>query len=182
MNIDIKNMISFYKHTGKYGCLSNFYKTKQPYEFILPECVQNKDVPNIVLCENSEKAIMLCKASLMNDIDMFDEIIKSDDPKIIKALGRKVKNFNDKLWDDNIEKIAYDVVYQKFKKNDDIQQILLSTKNAILAEASPWDCIWGIGMDINDPEINDISKWRGKNLLGYALMKARNTLLQEIKT
>lgn len=46
----------------------------------------------------------------------------------------------------------------------------------ILAEASPWDTIWGTGLRQTDPNIRNPSMWRGQNLLGKALMNVRDVL------
>lgn len=174
-------IIPFYGHNAKsiYACFSNFYKLPY-YEYDLPECVYNENIPKTIMCECSEKAIMACKASLMNDSEVFCKILKSKDPRLIKAYGRVVKKFDDELWLNNVEEIAYDIVYQKFKKNENIQEILLSTEDAILVEASPYDKLWGVGLNQNNADIYDISKWRGKNILGYALMKVREQLKNEL--
>ncbi len=53
----------------------------------------------------------------------------------------------------------------------------MSTGEAILVEASPYDKIWGVGFGPNDPEINDPSKWpENSNLLGRTLMSVRDKL------
>lgn len=65
-------------------------------------------MPKKIKCNCSEKAIMACKASLMNDDETFY--------KIIKAYGRIVKNFDNDKWLRCVEAIAYDIVYQKLKK------------------------------------------------------------------
>ena len=35
---------------------------------------------------------------------------------------------------------------------------------------------WGIGLSMNDPDRFDMNKWKGQNLLGYALMMIRKKL------
>ena len=57
--------------------------------------------------------------------------------------------------------------------------MLLGTGDAILAECSPTDKKWGIGIDIKDPSRMDISKWDGKNMLGRILMEVRDELRLE---
>lgn len=43
-------------------------------------------------------------------------------------------------------------------------------------EASPYDNIWGIRLSAGSPEAQEPQKWRGKNLLGFALMEVRDEL------
>ena len=64
----------------------------------------------------------------------------------------------------------------KFKQNDDIREQLLSTGDLHLVEASPYDQIWGIGMDEDDPDATNPEKWDGLNLLGEVLMMVREHL------
>lgn len=54
-----------------------------------------------------------------------------------------------------------------------MKAFLLATGDTILAEAAPRDRIWGIGMGKNNPLAQDPANWKGKNLLGFALMEAR---------
>ena len=46
----------------------------------------------------------------------------------------------------------------------------------MLVEASPVDTIWGIGLAADDKCATDPAKWRALNLLGFALMNARDQL------
>ena len=45
-----------------------------------------------------------------------------------------------------------------------------------LVEASPVDAVWGIGLAAADPGAHDPDRWRGLNLLGFALMDVRARL------
>ena len=64
----------------------------------------------------------------------------------------------------------------KFSQNPDIREFLLSTEDAIIAEASPYDRIWGIGLGRSDAKKGSVEQWRGENLLGCALMDVRDWL------
>ena len=64
----------------------------------------------------------------------------------------------------------------KFSQNKRLAEFLLSTKQKILVEASPVDKIWGIGLAENTSNIDNPLTWRGKNLLGFALMAVRQQL------
>ena len=61
----------------------------------------------------------------------------------------------------------------KYEQNPDLKKKLMDTGNAILAEASPKDKIWGIGLDATAAANTDPSEWPGQDLLGKALMELR---------
>jgi ribA/ribD-fused uncharacterized protein len=46
----------------------------------------------------------------------------------------------------------------------------------VLVEASPRDRIWGIGLTATDERAASPATWQGLNLLGFALMQARDAL------
>ena len=127
----------------------------------------------------AEQYMMSQKALLFNDIETNSKIMKENDPKQYKELGRQVKNFSPKIWDEKKFEIVVKGNLYKFSQNENLKQFLLSTKNKILAEASPYDKIWGIGMDANDKDILNQDKWKGENLLGKALMKVRDIIKKE---
>ncbi len=123
-----------------------------------------------------EQFMMAKKAELFQDKEVLQQILDCKDPRKIKALGRKVKNFKESIWD----KVKYSVVlngnYMKFSQNPVLKQFLLSTGDCILVEASPYDGIWGIQMSESEENVKNPKEWRGKNLLGFALMEVRDEL------
>ena len=64
--------------------------------------------------------------------------------------------------------------YLKFSQHEDLRERLLATGDRILAEASPYDLIWGIGYRAKDDLALDQKNWRGQNLLGKILMSVRS--------
>ena len=68
------------------------------------------------------------------------------------------------------------MMYKKFSQNEDLKAKLKATDNSILAECAVKDRIWGIGLSMNNPDRLQIDKWKGQNLLGYALMMVRERL------
>ena len=73
----------------------------------------------------------------------------------------------------------FDACYSKFSQNSSLRKNLIETENKILVEASPYDKIWGIGLDENNPKILEPNNWDGLNLLGKVLMRVRDILKSE---
>jgi ribA/ribD-fused uncharacterized protein len=124
----------------------------------------------------AEQYMMAEKARLFKDEEVCSSIMESKDPKEMKALGKKVKNFDQTIWD----KVKYSIVlngnYYKFSQNEKIRNYLVSTGNKILVEASPMDTIWGIGLGKENEKAYNPNTWKGKNLLGFALMEVRDEI------
>lgn len=121
-----------------------------------------------------ETYMMYQKAKLFGDEESAQQIMRCSNPRAVKAMGRGVKNFDEKVWKKRCEQIVYKGNMMKFEQNKDLMQRLLSTGERILVEASPFDNIWGVGFS---PETADANKDRwGLNLLGKQLMKVRKTL------
>ena len=126
--------------------------------------------------ENTEQAFMWQKARFFLDTDIMTEIVDTPNPKDVKALGRKIKNYNDKAWNCVRYGMMVYVNYLKFSQNEDLAAELKAVGNRILVEASPYDKIWGIGLGLGDPEIFTPELWNGQNLLGKALGEVRSML------
>lgn len=149
------------------SCLSQFWK--KDFE----------SAGNTYFC--MEQYMMAAKAELFGDIEIKEDILKRNNPKQIKALGRKVSHFDQNVWDQFKYSIVLNGNWCKFSQNKDLRQFLLSTGDSVLVEASPYDHIWGIRLSIDSPEAKDPVKWRGQNLLGFALMEVRDELRRVFK-
>lgn len=125
---------------------------------------------------SAEQYMMAEKAKLFGDEEIRAEILNTDDPRMCKALGRKVKNFDKAVWDKEKEHIVRKGNTKKFLQNSALRNFLLSTGDKVLVEASPTDRVWGIGLGKNNTDALDPQKWRGQNLLGFALMNVRDFL------
>jgi ribA/ribD-fused uncharacterized protein len=125
---------------------------------------------------SAEQYMMYRKAELFNDGWASKEIMATSNPREIKAWGRKVQNFDAKMW----ASVAYDFVIRgnlaKFSQSEKMRNVLLDTGDSIIVEAAPNDAIWGIGLDEATAIITPPEKWPGTNLLGKALMEVRNIL------
>ncbi|WP_419869331.1 NADAR family protein [Chryseobacterium sp. CT-SW4] len=131
---------------------------------------------NGITYKTAEHFMMAEKARLFNDQENLDKILASGNPKQAKSLGRKVKNFDPVVWDQQ----KYDLVKRgnllKFSQNEKLKEFLLATGNKIIVEASPYDKIWRIGMLESDNRAENPLQWNGQNLLGFALMEVRDEL------
>lgn len=124
----------------------------------------------------AEQYMMASKALLFNDSEIYKEIMSASDPKSYKNLGRKIKGFDAAVWDSHKYNIVVEGNKAKFSQNPLLRNYLLSTGNAVLVEASPYDRIWGIGMYESQARQGSVDSWKGENLLGYALMEVRDWL------
>ena len=64
----------------------------------------------------------------------------------------------------------------KFSQHDDLRQKLLGTGDAYLVECARSDRRWACGIGLYDDDRRDINRWKGKNILGFALMEVRESL------
>jgi len=139
--------------------------------------MQNFEVEGVrYLC--AEQFMMAEKARLFNDSEMLESIMQTAFPKEMKAYGRAVRNFDQSIWDANCYQIVKNASKAKFTQNTELLEFLLGTRNRILVEASPRDRIWGIGMGKNNLDADNPLKWRGRNLLGFALTEVRDELVK----
>ena len=151
-----------------------------PFDYTLPLFARYQELPIKVLCESAEKAIMLTRAAMMQDKQNFEKIVKSKNSMRCRRLGMKVKSpsgeFDEDLWMKHIEDVAFEVTKQKFISCEALMLELFDTGDAILAEATPDDALWGVGLQLMDPRVQDAALWHGRNILGAALMKVRDYL------
>lgn len=93
----------------------------------------------------------------------------SDENKKLINKAKEYTKKNNLSFNKNFDKIKYDVmvngVREKFKQNENLMTLLLSTGDAVLMENSP-DSYWGIGKD-----------GTGRNNLGNILMNLRDSML-----
>ncbi len=124
----------------------------------------------------TEHFMMAGKARLFRDDAALEEILRAPTPSEAKALGRAVKNFDETKWRDARIDVVVAGNLAKFGQHSDLLSHLRATGDLVLVEASPRDRIWGIGMGATNPDARAPARWRGANLLGFALMEVRARL------
>ncbi|OLP94205.1 3'-5' exonuclease eri-1 [Symbiodinium microadriaticum] len=146
---------------------SNFFELRKPYEFVLPRFAQREGFPKSFECWFSEATFRCATANFklryVKTGETFDKILKAQRPGQAKALGRQDLHENDP---------------HAVSAGSDprLATVLLKTGNAVIVEAAPDDRIWSVGLDRSDPRVYDPKQWLGRNILGFALMKARDAL------
>ncbi|HUR24078.1 MAG TPA: NADAR family protein [Acidimicrobiales bacterium] len=144
------------------GCLSQWW----PAPFVVDD----------ITYPTAEHWMMAEKARLFEDTRSLERVLHAPSPASAKSLGRAVRGFSHDLW----AAAGYDIVVAgnlaKFSQNDELRRFLAATGTRVLVEASPLDRVWGIGLAEDDEGATAPSRWRGSNLLGFALMEVRERL------
>lgn len=125
---------------------------------------------------SAEQYMMAEKARLFSDAAALAAILQTHSPKHIKQLGREVRGFISAEWDACRVAAVEKGNFAKFTQNPALLEYLRGTKTKVLVEASPYDRIWGIGLGREHLDIKNPLKWKGLNLLGFALMRVRDVV------
>lgn len=123
-----------------------------------------------------EQYMMFKKAQLFKDEAIAKQILEEKDPSNQQKLGRQIQGFVPAQWDKHKIGIVWYGNYLKFTQHEDLRARLLATGDKILAEASPYDLIWGIGFRAKNDLALEQKNWKGQNLLGKVLMSVREGL------
>ncbi|MFC8103234.1 NADAR family protein [Streptomyces sp. NPDC057363] len=143
----------------------------------------------------AEHWMMAGKARLFEDAEAERRVLAAAHPAGAKKAGRLVRGFDEAVWERERFRIVVEGSVHKFASDPALRAYLLSTGRTkpdegppagdgrppaaggrVLVEASPVDRVWGIGLAPDDEAATDPERWRGANLLGFALMAARQRL------
>jgi len=157
--------VLLWKHTQNNGYLSNWASSK----FVLDGRVFT----------SGEQYIMWSKARVMGDERTADMIMATNDPSRQKKLGRQVHPWKPKIWARHRETVQLRAATAKFGQNRELGDRLIRTYPKRIAEASPSDTVYGIGLAPDDPRALNPNNWRGQNILGRTLERVRGALMEE---
>ena len=157
--------IFFYRVGDAYGAFSNWSPT--------PFTVDG------VSFSTAEQYIMYRKCLTFGDTVTAEKLLSSDSPKEQKALGREAAGYIDSVWAGIRQTVAIRGLYAKFSQDAELKRLLLGTGDAVLVECTSNDRIWACGLDKDDDDRLSADRWKGQNILGFALMEVRNMLRAE---
>jgi ribA/ribD-fused uncharacterized protein len=123
--------------------------------------------------------MMASKARLFGDSATFERILAASHPKQAKDLGRLIADFDEAVWLAHRFDLVVAGNHANFSQHPELAEFLLGTGQRVLVEASPVDRIWGIGLAADSTDAASPDRWRGLNLLGFALMMVRYSLSQQ---
>ena len=124
----------------------------------------------------TEQYYMAAKAACFGDMETLTAIMATDKPFEQKKLGRLVKGFDPAIWDRLSRDVMFRANFAKYTQHRGLMQKLFDTGDTTIVEASPWDKLWGIGLEASDPRAKSRETWLGKNWLGEVLTELRNGL------
>ena len=123
-----------------------------------------------------EQYIMYQKCILFGDKSSAEAVLATDDPKAQQEIGRQASGYVNSVWAGRRQLIAVHGLLAKFSQNEELKKKLLDTGDAWIVECAHGDTIWACGITLKDDSRFDASKWRGNNILGFALMEVREVL------
>jgi len=136
---------------------------------------------NSIRYATAEHYMMAEKARLFDDAGTLDSILEAKSAAVAKKLGRQVKGFDESRWLQARWGIVVQGNLAKFSQHNELRDFLIQTGDRVLVEASPFDRIWGIGMAATTEGVENPARWKGLNLLGFALMEVRHQMRAEAK-
>lgn len=131
--------------------------------------------------ESMEQFLAIKRAELSGREDLIKKARESQDAVQAKHVLNELHGDHQQEWEEGLERTALEGLRAKFSQNRPLQEHLCGTGKLVLGEAST-NMRWGIGMDINNEEVLDHSKWAAEgNLLGRTLMTLRSEFQRKKK-
>lgn len=165
-------VVLFWKETQGNGYLSNWARSVFTLDGVQYNCVEQ-----YIMAMKARRACTLEGAALDARIA---PIMSATSPRQQKALGRALP-LDHKRWTERDKWTAQlEGARAKFSQDERLCVRLLQTGTKPIAEASPSDAIFGIGLAPSDPLAQDPQNWRGSNILGRVLMQVREEARESV--
>ncbi len=136
----------------------------------------------VPLCFPEEEAfysasafILYAKALFSGKQSLINRVRRSNgNAEVLSALAFEINSHPDKEWDRIFPGMLALAQYFKFSQNQDLREFLLSTDNDILLCLDSKDLLLGCRIILN--ETTGKQEILGENLLGFAIMNARDEI------
>ena len=121
------------------------------------------------------------KAQLFGDAITEAQISSTSIALECKTEARNIRNYNQQLLESSAKTLCYDEIKAKFTQNPWLANLLLSTNDETLVEAT-YDKVWGTGIPLHRKECTDRSQWNGIGIMGEILMAVCDELRSTFST
>ena len=125
--------------------------------------------------ESSEQAYQWAKAKYCKDDSAAEKLLFTTSPREAKDIGSTVTGLRGSDWEKKKNDVMQQILFTKFRDNQDLKKQLLDTGDIILAEAGR-DIHWAAGLTITRDDLFETKKWKGQNWLGKLLSTVRRDL------
>ena len=120
-----------------------------------------------------EQYFQAMKATEFKDDETLKKILKTKTAKAVKALGNKVKDFNEDTWKVRRDDVMKKAVRAKFVQHPELRKKLMDTGEKTIGFADARDNYWSIGTSMGLEKAKLPGKWKGENHLGKIMMELR---------
>ena len=124
---------------------------------------------------SSEQLIQHKKAQLFGDEIAEAQILATSTALECKVEAKNIRNYEKQTWEESARILCYDGIKVKFVQNPWLKNLLLSTNNDTLGEAT-YDKFWGTGIPIHHRDCTDRTQWHSNGIMGEMLMEIRTEL------
>ena len=124
-----------------------------------------------------EQYYLTHKSLFFDDVDTANAIMGLKEPSKMKALSHHIKNLDEHKWAEQATAVMENACYLKFWQNSELKKKLMDIKGTIV-EANRKDVFFSCGLALSDPNIVDVNKWKGQNMLGKILSNLREKFIK----
>ena len=160
-------------HTPSNGNKTAFFSRHSPLSnhFLSPFTVNGENFNCL------EQYMMVQKARLFGDQNVVRKVMTEILPPRQKQAGRSIHGFDQGIWTEAFEEKIFPSLLAKFDQNPVCKDTLIQTGDNVIIEANPYDKFWGAGLSLHSPDLWNLSKHTGKNVMGKCLQRVRQQLI-----
>ena len=127
-----------------------------------------------------EQLFVAEEAEFMGDSEAANSVREAKSLERVRQIENGIANVDRELWGQYQYSVMLNLNWSKFCQNCGLRNALLATGEDVLVYQAS-DSVWGIGLAPESPDVRDPQRWKGHNLLGFALMEVRDELRRVFK-